>query len=220
MDFPHADDAGAWAGRAADVPAEWFARESWLHGVRHTQRVHIHAQRLVRELDWPDDDAQRRPLGGPVARHRPRRRRLGPAARRVERRARRGPRPARRRCVRPTHGIALFAIRYHCRSDGRGERRAIDEDDPERALRILWLLKDADALDRVRLGPPARRLRDRLDHAAPHVHHRHDRVRGGAARRHAVELPPRSRPKWGYGSSPPSARSAAHSPIRGANFAP
>jgi hypothetical protein len=24
--------------------------------------------------------------------------------------------------------------------------------DPERALRVLWLLKDADALDRVRLG--------------------------------------------------------------------
>ena len=50
--------------------------------------------------------------------------------------------------------IARFAIRYHCRSDGRGERRAIDEADPERALRVLWLLKDADALDRVRLAPP------------------------------------------------------------------
>ncbi len=24
--------------------------------------------------------------------------------------------------------------------------------DPERALRVLWLLKDADALDRIRLG--------------------------------------------------------------------
>jgi len=50
--------------------------------------------------------------------------------------------------------IARFVIRYHCRSDGRGERRAIDEADPERALRVLWLLKDADALDRVRLAPP------------------------------------------------------------------
>ena len=43
---PHADDAGTSA-------AEWFAHFSWLHGVRHTQRVHIHAQRLVRELRWP-----------------------------------------------------------------------------------------------------------------------------------------------------------------------
>ena len=50
---PHADDASAWAGQTADVPAEWFAHFSSLHGVRHTQRVHIHAQRLVRELRWP-----------------------------------------------------------------------------------------------------------------------------------------------------------------------
>jgi len=35
------------------VPAEWFAHFSSLHGARHTQRVHIHAQRLVRELRWP-----------------------------------------------------------------------------------------------------------------------------------------------------------------------
>ena len=32
---------------------------------------------------------------------------------------------------------------------GGGARRLAD---PERALRVLWLLKDADALDRVRLG--------------------------------------------------------------------
>lgn len=48
--------------------------------------------------------------------------------------------------------LALFAIRYHCRGDGHGALRAAGQDDPERALRILWLLKDADALDRVRLG--------------------------------------------------------------------
>ena len=58
MDSPTPTTPRAWAGRAADVPARWFARQSGLHGVRHTQRVHIHAQRLVRELDWQDDDAQ------------------------------------------------------------------------------------------------------------------------------------------------------------------
>jgi hypothetical protein len=103
---PHADDAGAWDGQAADVPAEWFAQLSWLHGMRHTQRVHIHAQRLVRELHCPEADAQ----------------------------------------------LALFAIRYHCRGDGHSSLRAAGQDDAGRALRILWLLKDADALDRVRLG--------------------------------------------------------------------
>ncbi len=151
--FPDTDDARVWAGRAVDVPAKWFARESWLHGVRHTQRVHIHAQRLVRELDWQDDDAQVvlqaalwhdigrvndgwDPRHGALSAERVADRRLDAALSAADSR------------------IARFAIRYHCRSDGRGERRAIDEADPERALRVLWLLKDADALDRVRLGPP------------------------------------------------------------------
>src|SRR5665647_3440103 len=52
-----AEDAGAWPGLAAEVPAEWFAHFSWLHGVRHTQRVHIHARRLVRELCRPEAGA-------------------------------------------------------------------------------------------------------------------------------------------------------------------
>ena len=34
-------------------------------------------------------------------------------------------------------------------ASGGGARRLAE---PERALRVLWLLKDADALDRVRLG--------------------------------------------------------------------
>jgi len=110
---PQADDAGTWAGQAADVPAEWFTHFSWLHGVRHTQRVHIHAQRLVHELRWPEDDA----------------------------------------------GVVLSAVLWHDigRVDDNwdpqhGALSAAGQDDPERSLRILWLLKDADALDRVRLG--------------------------------------------------------------------
>ncbi len=151
--LPHADDARAWAGRAADVPAEWFTRLSGLHGVRHTQRVHIHAQRLVRELDWQDDDAQvvlQAALWHDIGRVNdgwdPRHGELS-AERVADRRLDAGLSAADSR-------IARYAIRYHCRSDGRGERRAIDEADPERALRVLWLLKDADALDRVRLAPP------------------------------------------------------------------
>ena len=51
-------DATAWAARAPDVPTEWFVRPSTLHGVGHTQRVHIHAQRLTGELGWAEPDAQ------------------------------------------------------------------------------------------------------------------------------------------------------------------
>ncbi len=154
---PYADDAGAWAGRAADVPAEWFAHFSWLHGVHHTQRVHIHAQRLARELRWSAADADvvlAAALWHDIGRvndgwdpgH--------------------GALSAARVVALGLHAslpeadaqLALFAIRYHCRSDGRGALRVADEDDPERALRILWLLKDADALDRVRLGARAREV--------------------------------------------------------------
>ena len=137
---PHADNAGAWAGRAADVPAAWFPHPSWLHGASHTQRVHIHAQRLVRELNWTEDDA------GVV---------LSAALWHDIGRVDDGWDPghgalsAARVVERGLHAslseadaqIALFAIRYHCRSDGRGASRAADQDDPERALRILRLLK-------------------------------------------------------------------------------
>ena len=151
---PLADDAGAWAGQAADVPADWFPHFSRLHGVSHTQRVHIHARRLIRTLRWPEADANvvlsaalwhdigrvddgRDPQHG--ARGAARVEQLGLHASLPEADAR----------------LALFAIRYHCRSDRRGALRAAGQDDPEGALRILWLLKDADALDRVRLGDGA-----------------------------------------------------------------
>ena len=152
---PHADDAGAWAGRAADVPAEWFTRDySWLHGAHHTQRVHIHARRLVRELRWQEEDVRvvlsaalwhdiGRVDDGWDLRHGAR-----SAARVVELGLHESLAEADAR-------LALFAVRYHCRSDGHGALRAAGQDDPERALRILWLLKDADALDRVRLGDGA-----------------------------------------------------------------
>jgi HD superfamily phosphodiesterase len=151
---PLEDDADAWAARVADVPAEWFTHASWLHGVHHTQRVHVHAQRLVRKLDWAAADASIvltaalwhdigrvndgwDPRHGTLSAARVRRRGLHASL-----------------TVADTR-LALFAVRYHCRSDKRGKLRAAGQHDPERALRILWLLKDADALDRVRLGDGA-----------------------------------------------------------------
>jgi HD superfamily phosphodiesterase len=147
---PDEDDARAWAGRAPDVTACWFVRQSGLHGVRHTQRVHIHAQRLVRELRWPAADADLvltaalwhdigRVDDGWDERH---------GALSVARIA---------DChldaslAEPDARIVRFAIHHHCLDDDYGRLRATDEDDPERSLEVLRLLKDADALDRVRL---------------------------------------------------------------------
>jgi HD superfamily phosphodiesterase len=121
--------------------------------VRHTQRVHIHAQRLVRGLDWPEHDARvvleaslwhdiGRVNDGWDPRH---------GALSAERVVGCGLDAA---LSAADALIARFAIRYHSRSDGRGAPRANDEADPDCALRALWLLKDADALDRVRLAPP------------------------------------------------------------------
>jgi HD superfamily phosphodiesterase len=155
------DEATRWATRAPDVPQAWFRRWSSLHGVRHTQRVHIHAQRLAGELAWPGADVDvllRAALWHDIGR--------------------------RGDGVEPSHGlgsvlradelgfmtalrdedaaVVRFAIERHSLADRDAEQHAaqlaVTDDrarrlaDPARALRILWLLKDADALDRVRLG--------------------------------------------------------------------
>ena len=145
-------DATAWAALAPDVPAEWFARPSTLHGARHTQRVHIHAQRLTGELGWADSESQLvltaalwhdigRTNDGVEPDHG-----ANGAARAVD--------------LELTGGLApgdadtvLFAIACHCLSDKFAKEEARRLAEPERALRVLWLLKDADALDRVRLAP-------------------------------------------------------------------
>jgi len=47
---------------------------------------------------------------------------------------------------------ALFAITHHSGSEEHAERGASWFDDPESTLRVFRVLKDADGLDRVRLG--------------------------------------------------------------------
>jgi HD superfamily phosphodiesterase len=135
----------------------WFARSSELHGVRHTQRVHIHAQRLVRELSCPESDARlvlAAALWHDIGRVNdgwdPQHGELS-ATRVVEL-------DLHASLAGSDAGLVLFAVRYHCRDDEHGELSAVGEDDPERARRILRLLKDADALDRVRLGGGAREV--------------------------------------------------------------
>ena len=48
--------------------------------------------------------------------------------------------------------LALYAVTHHCGSEEHAERGAAYTSDPEATLRVLRVLKDADALDRVRLG--------------------------------------------------------------------
>lgn len=165
-------DAAAWTARAPRVPEEWFVRDmarnfgrgSSLHGVNHTQRVHIHAQRLTRELGWAELDAQlafKAALWHDIGRTSDGED-DGHGAQSAARAAQLGLTEA----LAPADaGAVLFAVFFHCLPDEtareeaprwhrqRGEPGAGRLPDPEQALRILWLLKDADALDRVRLGP-------------------------------------------------------------------
>ncbi len=150
-------EALAWAGRAPDVPQKWFLRTSSLHGVGHTQRVHIHAQRLASEHAWSEADtrlALRAALWHDIGRTNDD---VDPShgAASALRAARLGL-PAE--LPETDAGIVLFAIHFHSLSDEEAEAALTSRarprvpDDPERALGILWLLKDADALDRVRLA--------------------------------------------------------------------
>jgi len=169
-------EAATWAARAPRVPAEWFARGlvrsatrgtvrgSSLHGVRHTQRVHIHAQRLTRELGWPELEAQ---LAFTAALwHDIGRTDDGVDDGHGAQSAARATQLGLTEALSPADADAvLFAVFFHCPPDETAEDEAPrwHEDrggggasrlpDPEQAMRILRLLKDADALDRVRLGP-------------------------------------------------------------------
>jgi len=159
-----AEAAALWATRVPDVPEGWFTRASTLHGVRHTQRVHVHAQRLAGGLDWSEADthlvlcaALWHDIGRTHDDVDP-----GHGALSAERAVAQG----HLRSLAPSDAeIVLFAIRCHSRSDGFAEAEAVKHRrerradgtrrlaEPERALEVLWLLKDADALDRVRLAP-------------------------------------------------------------------
>ena len=129
--------------------------------MRHTQRVHIHAQRLTEELEWPAEDRELvlhaalwhdiGRLGDGVE--------PGHGAGSVERADELGLTAA---LSDEDAAVVRFAILRHSLPDDgaieHAEGLAAADDparrlaDPERALRVLWLLKDADALDRIRLG--------------------------------------------------------------------
>ena len=161
MTTPHARDAEIWATRAPEVDETWFLHRSRLHGVSHTQRVYIHVLRLLGELGWDEADAGlalQAALWHDIGRiddgwEPPHGERSAARADELGLTAQLAPADA---------AIVRFAIHRHSLPDAgaesHAERLAADPDEarrlaaPERALRILRLLKDADGLDRVRLG--------------------------------------------------------------------
>jgi HD superfamily phosphodiesterase len=157
----HHAEAAAWATRAPDVPDHWFRRRSRLHGPAHTRRVHVHAQRLLEELRWPVADA--RLVLCAALWHDIGRRGDGIEPDHGRSSAKRADELGLTAELTPSEAAAVrFAILRHSLRDRGAEElarelAASDDEarrltDPGRALCVLWLLKDADALDRVRLG--------------------------------------------------------------------
>ncbi len=145
-----ADEIGLWSEQAPEVPGAWFLHSSELHGVRHTQRVHIHARRLAQLLEWPAADTHlllQAALWHDIGREHDG---LEPEHG--------GNSVLRARELGLTQSLSAadaalveFAMHQHSLEDAPAARAASAQDDPQRALAILHLLKDADALDRVRL---------------------------------------------------------------------
>ena len=140
---------------AHPLDAQWFERPSSIHGISHTRRVMIHAQAIAtaRDIDpdwfdslvlavaWHDIGRThdgREPEHGPNSVTKVRRLGLhaGVDAQVLAR--------------------TFFAMEWHSVSDHQALDAAAALDpkqrpEPGTMLRVLWLLKDADGLDRVRI---------------------------------------------------------------------
>lgn len=135
----------------------WFERPDGIHGVSHTRRVLIHAREIAvaRDLDsdWVDSlvlaagwhDIGRTHDGresehGPNGAAKVLRLGLGAGV------------------DRPILTRALFAVEWHSVPDRLAVERAAAlapsgfKPEVGTMLRVLWVLKDADGLDRVRIG--------------------------------------------------------------------
>ena len=149
--LPKDHDLKAWAALAPEVQPDWFVRPSSLHGIRHTQRVHIHARRLARELSWNNADTE---LALTAALwHDIGRTNDGWDPGHGEDSVSRARELHMFEALLPTDAeLVAFALRLHCLPDELGEDEAGRLREQELALRVLRLLKNADGLDRVRLG--------------------------------------------------------------------
>jgi hypothetical protein len=155
--FADAEGTHAVQRWSTDIPASWFVRpdgvdaSGTIHGVAHTARVLIHARELADALRlaawecaalelaarWHDIG---RTHDGADYYH--------------------GAKSAGKVVGLGLHlGVdavvletALYAVTHHCGSEPHAEQGARRTPDPAATLRVFRVLKDADALDRVRLG--------------------------------------------------------------------
>jgi len=140
-----------------DIPAAWFLRPDGvdgsrgIHGIGHTLRVWVHADALASDLDLPEWEREAIRLAatwhdigrtddGADYYH------GGKSAGKVV-------------GLGLHHGVdplvldlALFAVTWHCGDEAYAADAARWTCDADAAVRALSVLKDADALDRVRLG--------------------------------------------------------------------
>jgi len=140
------------------IPREWFVRPNGhqaadtIHGVKHTLRVWIHAQALAEVLglvQWEREALHHATLWHDVGR-------THDGADYYH-----GAKSAGRVVGLGLHApldefereVALFAVTHHSGDERYAEPDARWMPDLEAAMRVFRVLKDADALDRVRLGP-------------------------------------------------------------------
>ena len=159
--------AAAWVGTSGTgmegftlpaLPEEWFIRPDGknaagsIHGVGHTVRVWLHGQVLARDcaaFDWQREALHYAALWHDIGR-------VDDNADPLH-----GSRSAGRVIGLGLHAgldervreAALFAVTYHSLPDSVGEEAALATADPGAFSATLRLFKDADGLDRVRLGP-------------------------------------------------------------------
>jgi hypothetical protein len=140
-----------------DIPASWFVRpdgfdaSGTIHGVAHTLRVLIHARELadaLRLAAWEREALELAARWHDIGR-------THDGADYYH-----GAKSAGKVVGLGLHvdvdavvlETALYAVTHHCGSETYAEQGARRTPDPESTLRVFRVLKDADALDRVRLG--------------------------------------------------------------------
>lgn len=140
-----------------EVPAPWFERPDGtsgahgIHGIGHTLRVWIHAQEIAEALGlaaWQSEALHFAALWHDIGRTND-----GADYYHGAKSAGKVQGLGLHTGVEPqSRDAALYAITHHCGSEEHGERAAMWLPDREGALAVFRVLKDADGLDRVRLG--------------------------------------------------------------------
>ena len=149
---------------SVELSPEWFVRPNGsngaegIHGLGHTRRVLIHALEIADALEASGeevlDDCERQAIRLAALWHDIGRTHDGVdyyhGAKSAGKVAGLGLHLGVDSAVRD---LALFAITHHCGSEEHAEWGAHWMPDTQATLKVFRVLKDADALDRVRLGP-------------------------------------------------------------------